>query len=284
MTGDSSLVVAVAGLVIKVIIPCHDWAAVLAERYHAFASGEEAGWCVTVRPDASQPFEGRGWARHNEGVTDFHVYWYRGEIDLETGTAWVTAPSLERLPSALERTLTYILMQALPREQHALLLHACGVEIDGCGYAFFGPSGAGKTTVARLAQGHGEVLGDENVVLRLTGDEVELASTPFWGSSTPPEIIHRANRSAPLAGLYSLAHASRFAVARLTPGQGVAALLKTEKVATERVESAAAWLAVAGSIVERVPVHLLRFAPSKELWSFLMRHGSDASPCDGADT
>jgi hypothetical protein len=89
-------------------------------------------------------------------------------------------------------------------------------------------------------------------------------------------MIKRINRCVPLVGLFSLAHAPELALTRLTPGRAVAALLDSEKVATERVESAAAWLAVAGRIVERIPVHSLAFSPTSELWSFLLRH-EDAS-------
>jgi len=58
-------------------------------------------------------------------------------------------------------------------------------------------------------------------------------------------------------------------VTRLSPADAVTALLGTEKVATERVDSALAWLAVAGQLVERVPVYRLGFRPTVELWDFL---------------
>jgi hypothetical protein len=184
----------------------------------------------------------------------------------------VTAPSPELAPSAVERCLTYILMQALPRAADALLLHAAGVALRGRGCAFCGPSGAGKTTVARLLRGRGELFGDENMVLRVTEGGAELLSTPFWGASAPPDLIRRANRSAPLAAIFVLEHAPHFALRKLSQGEAVAALLATEKVATERVDSAAAWLDVAGRLLARVPAYLLRFRPTQELPDFLSRH------------
>jgi hypothetical protein len=47
------------------------------------------------------------------------------------------------------------------------------------------------------------------------------------------------------------------------------ALLGTEKVATERVESATAWLTAAEQIVRQVPTYLLEFTPTIEVWAFL---------------
>ncbi len=213
----------VAGLVSEIRFPDPDWAAPLRERYTAFLTNEPPDWQVTLLRDASIPAEDPGWLEHEGQVTHFHVNRYRGQIDLGTCTASVTAPALERAASALERTLGYMYMQALPRQNDALLLHASGIAIDGRGYVFFGPSGAGKTTVAKLAAGHGQLLTDENVVLRLKSDGVEVCSTPFWGHSTPPELIRRINRCVPIAGLFSLTQAPDFSLTPLTPGQAVAA-------------------------------------------------------------
>ena len=268
----SSVTIDVAGLVCEIQFPEPGWAAPLRERYRVFLTDAPPTWRVTLIGDASIPSEDPGWLEHEGQISTFHINRFRGQIDLGACTARVTAPALDRVPSALERTLGYLYMQALPRQNDALLLHASGIAIAGRGYVFFGPSGAGKTTVAKLAAGHGELLTDENVVLRLRGGAVELCSTPFWGHSTPPRLIHRVNRCVPVAGLFALAKAPDFSLTPLSPAQAVAALLTTEKVATERVESADAWLNVAGAIVARAPVYTLAFRPTPELWTFLARH------------
>jgi hypothetical protein len=165
-------------------------------------------------------------------------------------------------------------MQALPRQGSGLLLHASGIVLDGAGYVFTGASGRGKTTVSRLAAGRAEVgrtevLTDENVIVRLGAGGAELCSTPFWGHSTPPELIHRVNRRAPLKAVCLLEHAPDFRLDRLGPAEAIMALLTTEKVATERADSAAAWLAVAERLIARTPVYRLSFRPTPELWDFL---------------
>lgn len=259
----------IAGVIAAVETPDAAWAASLAERYADFRSEATAAWRVIIAHVSDLGPFGAPWIRHEGAVTCFRLPDLAGAIDLTARAAEAQVMDLRRAAPALERVLTYVLMQALPREHAGLLIHGAGVVINRLGYLFAGASGAGKTTVANLAAGVGEVLSDENMVVRLADGEVELCSTPFWGQSTPAEQVRRANRRAPLAGIYLLEHAAGFELTPLRPAEAVAALLSTEKVATERVESAAAWLAVAGRLAESASIYRLRFRPTAELWPFL---------------
>ncbi len=258
----------IGGLALRFALP-PGWLPPLRDRYAAFLTAQPPAWSVTVEEGAVAVTESAAWISHEGPLSRFGVPGVAGWIDLAARTASIRTPSARGAWSAIERTAGYILMQALPREQEALWLHASGVVLRGRGHVFFGASGAGKTTVARLAAGHADLLCDENVVLKLAADAWELQSTPFWGHSTPPELIRRVNRRAPLDALYQLTHTPDFTVTRLSPADAVTALLGTEKVATERVDSALAWLAIAGRLVERVPVYRLGFRPTVELWDFL---------------
>ncbi len=290
MTRSSRLTLAIADLPIAVDLPAPAWAPALRERYAAFLAADRPTWQVTLALDPSLGDTDAAWVRHEGPQTTFRVAAYAGWIDLAGRQAWVSTPTEARAASALERTLAYVLMQTLPREHAGLLLHASGIVLDGQGHVFTGPSGAGKTTVVRLAQGYADVLSDENVVVRASaappapqsggrsapppevgepGGPWELLGTPFWGFSTPPELVRRVNRRVPLAAIYTLAHTPDFQLARLSPAEAVMALLGTEKVATERAESAVAWLAVAERLVAAVPVYRLGFRPAAELWEFL---------------
>jgi hypothetical protein len=64
--------------------------------------------------------------------------------------------------------------------REAFLFHGCGVIVKGKGYLFTGPSGAGKTTVARLAAERA-VLNDEAVLLKMQDGEVWMGGTPLLG-------------------------------------------------------------------------------------------------------
>lgn len=265
----------VAGVCCLVRLPERTWLASLATRYAEFTvssevtAGELPAWDVTVVHAARRLELESPWVVHEGDLTRFGVADYEGRIDLARRRAEVSTPSAEQAASALERVVGYICMQALPREHDGLLLHGAAIELDGMGLACCGPSGAGKTTLARLATGHAKVLTDETLVVSLTGSQPMLISTPFWGASTPPEMVRRRNHRLPLTALLLLEHGPEFVLEPLEPGQAALGLLATEKVAVERVSSASVWLAVVERIIAQVPAYRLHFYPEAELWGFL---------------
>ena len=264
-----SLTITVGGVICTVHVPHEAWRDELLARYRDFLSSEPARWQISlVEGEAADP-DAASWIQHDAELTRFELLGFTGVIDMATATAHVTAAPPARPSTAIDRTASYILMQELPRHHQSLLLHGVAVVRNGWGLAHSGRSGVGKTTTARLAAGHAEVLVDENLIVSLAEATPTLLSTPFWGASTPPEMIHRVNRAAPLRAILLLEHGPDFVLQPLSPSEAVLALLTTEKVAIERVSSAAAWLRVAEELVTRVPTYRFYFRPTPEVWSFL---------------
>jgi hypothetical protein len=83
-----------------------------------------------------------------------------------------------------DRDLAVFLMTIAARRQ-ALLAHACGFLLeDGCAVLAPGHSGAGKSTLARLLRDSttGAIpLNDDRVVVRKSGDRLDLFGTPWHG-------------------------------------------------------------------------------------------------------
>ena len=146
-----------AGVTFGIDLPAATWQAPVVERYAAFISATAAAWHVTLTHDPALGFAAAPWVRHEGPVTTFRVSDHAGRLDLAARTAEVSASSPARAGSALDRVLSYVCMQALPREGTGLLLHASGIVLDGAGYVFTGASGRGKTTVSRLAAGRAEL-------------------------------------------------------------------------------------------------------------------------------
>lgn len=268
-----TLALDIGGVVCEVSVPQPAWHAALAARYAAFISAAQPDWQIDLRHDPALTDGGVNSIEHTAAVTRFRVAAYAGAIDLGARQAFVTTPSEARAASAIERVVSYICMQMLPRHHHALWLHATGLVLNGNGYVFFGPSGAGKTTLSMLARDRAEILSDENVIVRCGADGPQLISTPFWGFNTPIDLIRRTRRTVPLRALFALRHTPDFQVRPLSAAEAVLVLLATEKVATERVDSAAAWLNTAEQLVQQAPIYQLEFAPTPEVWAFLERRG-----------
>lgn len=97
-------------------------------------------------------------------------------------------------------------------------LHAAGLVVDGRGAVFFGPSGAGKTTIARAAPY--PALSDELVAIHQ--DPWRLMATGYWGELGDRRVERG---EAPLAGLFSLAKGVGLELICLEPADAFRRLL-----------------------------------------------------------
>lgn len=265
----STFGMSVGGVGFQVHLPDDAWLATLAPLYSEFSLDCEPDWQVTVSHEPDLAVAGQRWIEHEGLLTRFHVNSYAGWVDLERRQALVRTTDIGVGPAALEGTIAYACMQELPRTRQSLLLHAAGIYWQGRGLVVSGHAGAGKTTVARLAQGHGELFNDEMVIVDLSALQPMLLSTPFVGPTTPPELVRRVRRAVPASALLLLAHAPIFELRLLSPAEAVLELLRTNLAVVERTASAAAWLAMVDRLVQALPAYQLRFRPTPELWDFL---------------
>ena len=183
MSEVEPLGVEIAGIRFALHLPLETWRAAIAARYAAFLAPIAPGWTVIVEHEPALANPGTPWIRHEGATTTYCMWSDAGKIDLEALRAQVRIAREASAASALDRALAYTCMQVLPRKHDGLLLHAVGIEIAGAGHVVTGPSGAGKSTVAGLAAGRGEVLVDENVILRLGAEGPTLFSTPAMAST-----------------------------------------------------------------------------------------------------
>lgn len=268
-TSPSTFGMAVGGVGFQVHLPDAAWLAELAPLYREFPLDCAASWQVTVSHEPDLAVAGQRWIEHDGPLTRFCVDGYAGWVDLAQRLALVRTVSLAGGASAIERGVGYACMHALLRQRRGLMLHAAGILWRGQGLIASGPSGAGKTTMARLALGYGEPVNDEVVIVDLAGPRPLLLSTPILGQSTPPELARRVKRAAPATALLLLAHGTEFELVPMDPAEAVMELLRTNIAAVERFDSARLWMARVDELVRALPVYRLRFRATAELWDFL---------------
>jgi hypothetical protein len=156
-----------------------------------------------------------------------------------------------------------------------LLVHACGVAREGAGLVFTGPSGAGKTTIARLMRRHARarVLSDDRVVLRDAAGGVDVHGTPWHGDAPLSEA--RAER---LAAVHAI-HQTRVLLAEPLAGAAAAtALLGNAFVPSHDPVGAACALDFAARLVERVPVIRLGFPKDERVVRYAFGARIGAAP------
>lgn len=166
------------------------------------------------------------------------------------------------LQNPLHYPLDQLLLDFLLPSYSGFICHAAGLFRHGQAILCAGKSGAGKTTISRLAaaQSHLEVLSDDRVVLRQDSAGPRLYGTPW-----PGEGRMAVPASAPLAALVFLRHADEGAthdtLTPLAPAQALDRLLPVSSILWfdgVRMEAA---LDVCAELVASVPAYELSFRP-----------------------
>ena len=172
-------------------------------------------------------------------------------------------------PYSLDSVLRIVHTLVLAGEG-GFLFHAASAVLDGRAFVFAGVSGAGKTTLSRLAPAQATLLSDEISFVRRSGDRYAAHGTPFAGE------LARAgdNVSAPLAAIYLLDKGATNAITPMAQAEALRAMLANVLFFARDGELVRAVLDSAADLVERVPVRRLRFVPDASVW--------DAIAADGA--
>lgn len=137
----------------------------------------------------------------------------------------------------------------------AFFLHSSAVAVDGKGYAFTGPCGAGKSTHSSLWRKYfgsrATAVNDDKPVIRIIDDTVFVCGTPFSGKH---DI--NSNTMVPLAGICVLNQAKENSIVRLKAMEASSVILE-QTLRCNEPEKMAALLNILDTTLMRVPVYRL---------------------------
>jgi len=149
--------------------------------------------------------------------------------------------------------------------QGGFLLHAASAIRNGKAFLFTGVSGAGKTTIARLAPKDATLLTDEISYVRKDKNGYIACGTPFSGELGSPGE----NVSAPLAAVYMLSKGPENRIDSLCAAEATHAVLSNLLFFAEDQELVNSVFHAVCQFVGRVPVSRLTFFPDSQVWEML---------------
>jgi hypothetical protein len=186
---------------------------------------------------------------------------FRAEYDPASGRGTLCCSAN---PYALDSVLRIVHTLRLAGEG-GFLVHAASAICKGRGLLFAGVSGAGKTTMCRLAPPEVTLLSDEVSCVRRQSDGYGLFGTPFRG-----ELARNGeNAAAPLAAVFLLGHGPENRLVPLPAAEAGRALLRNILFFAEDAELAEKVFHSVCEFVTHVPVFRLEFTPSPRVWEML---------------
>lgn len=259
----SAVVVSIGGLSIRVLSDDQSFLGAVKDRYRGFISSGyhgEADLMVSIRPPEVASRSGLRvtwnssvWSAEREDFTlDWNSKTQSGSI-LQENNAY-------SLDAALR-----ILHTLLLAERGGFLLHAASAIRKGKAFLFFGPSGAGKTTIARAAPPDAKLLTDEVSYVRQCEREYFAYGTPFTGDLEKSGE----NVCAPIAALFHLVKAPTNRLIPMKAADALQSVLESVLFFAEDPHLVKLVFQSACDLAGQVPVYRLEFAPGQSVWDLI---------------
>ena len=259
-----SLVIEIGGIPVRVHTTDNDFLAILQNRYSGFVSDTERAeidfdvdLAIPSIPDRDADVQvTRRMGRWSLVRGDFRAEW---DPASRTGRIRQSAN-----PYSIDAVLRIVHTLVLAR-QGGFLMHSASAVRNGKAFLFAGVSGAGKTTISRLAPPDATLLTDEISYVRKLDHGYVAFGTPFTG-----ELAKLGkNVSAPVAALYLLAQGPENRIDPIPPGEAARSLLANVLFFAEDEELVQSTFHSAFEFVSRVAVSRLTFVPDARVWELI---------------
>jgi len=186
---------------------------------------------------------------------------FQAEWDPDSAHGWIRQSAN---PYAIDSVLRIVHTLILAKEG-GFLMHAASAIRKDRAYLFAGVSGAGKTTISRLAPPDATLLTDEVSYVRRRGPVYQACGTPFAGELGKSGE----NLSAPLAAAFLLAKGPENRVDDIPATEAVRAVLRNVLFFAEDPELVKLVFQSACEFVARVPLRRLTFTPDQRVWEMI---------------
>jgi hypothetical protein len=236
----------------------------LRQRYGGFLSSSRAEFELDFDLTSAAPVSDEDIRVRREGAEwllergDFRARW-----DPRTGRGTVRQ---NLNPYSLDSVLRIVHSLVLA-ERGGFLLHAASAICDHHAYLFSGVSGAGKTTLTRLAPQDITLLTDEISYVRPASSGYSAFGTPFAGELARPGE----NCVATVAALFFLEQGAENRVDELPSSEAIRRLMRNILFFAEDRHLVENLLATACEFVSRVPIRRLTFYPDPRVWDHIRR-------------
>jgi hypothetical protein len=167
-------------------------------------------------------------------------------------------------PYSIDAVLRIVHTLVLAR-QGGFLMHSASAIRNGKAFLFAGVSGAGKTTISRLAPSDVTLLTDEISYVRQQDSGYVAFGTPFTG-----ELAKLGeNVSAPLAALYLLVQGPENRIDPVDAAEAARSFLANVLFFAKDEELVQSVFHAAFEFTSRVPVYRLTFVPDSRVWELI---------------
>ena len=186
---------------------------------------------------------------------------FRAEFDARSRRGWVRQSPNPYSLDALMRIIHSLVLA----EEGGFLVHAASGMRNDRAFVFAGVSGAGKTTISRLAPPDATLLTDEISYVRRSGNRYHAYGTPFAGELARVGT----NLKAPLEALYLLEKGPDNRIVPAGESEAAHALIRNILFFAHDPELVKRVFDAAIEFVSRVPVARLVFTPDERAWELI---------------
>ena len=255
----SNLKIGIADICCQMVVNDADFGKRLKEKYRQFVSTkapsfyvylrlkERLGTQIHPRPEVSFQ-DGKIKVAHRDFLASFDFPKRKGEI--------FSPRDLTSVENFLRVLYSFLIVR-----HNGFLLHAAGVVNGEKGYVFFGKSGSGKTTVAKLSTDY-TLLSDDLLIVKKINGNFQVFATPFGGELRR----ERKNTKAVIDSFFLLKKGQSNHLKKMNYSKGIVNLLQNIVYFAKDQQAMRKLFNLSCDCLTKSSCYEMHFLPDKSFW------------------